>query len=138
MHPAMKSIAFSGLEAVRERVAVDFTDSEDMARQEFKEEADINTILHRFAVTGVIPPQRTPIYGDRDFDIDLHTGYIAMGEAQRAFLKLPKLLRDHFGTYLKMLDAVHDGSFKQLLVDAVAEIDAAKVVKPPLPPPDPE
>lgn len=137
MHPATKSIA-TAVADFRERVAVDFTDSEDMTRQEYKEEADINTILHRFAVTGVAPPTRTPVYGDRDFDIDLHAGYIAMADAQRAFLKLPKLLREHYGTYLKMLDAVHDGSFKQLLIDAVDELDARRAAAPPAPPTEPE
>lgn len=84
-----------------------------MTRQEFKHELDINTILWRFKVSGVLPPPRPPMYGDHDFDLDLHTGFIALADAQRAFLRLPKELRDKYQTPAGMLDAVHSGDFKK-------------------------
>lgn len=129
MHPATKSIA-SAIADFREEVSIDFTNAGDATRQEFKQEADINWILTRFAVSGVTPPQRTPVYGDRDFDIDLHTGYIAMGDAQRAFNRLPPLLREEYKSYLGLLDAVHNGTFK----DALLEADTERGAPPPAPP----
>lgn len=84
-----------------------------MARQEFRDEMDINTILDRFKVTGVLPPMKTPTYGDQDFDLDLHTGFIALSQAQDAFWKLPPELREKYKSPAGMLDAVHTGEFKK-------------------------
>lgn len=96
-----------------------------VTRQEHKHETDINTILDRFKVSGVLPPSRQPVYGDRDFDLDLHTGFIALAEAQRAFLNLPAELREKYGNPAKMLDAVHSGDFrKDLEAHEVARGDA--------------
>lgn len=140
MYPATKSIAWAP-DNLRENVALDFTNAGDATRQEFKQEADVNWILHRFNVTGAVPPQRTPIWGERDFDIDLHTGYLAIADAQRGFNRLPLTLRQEYGNYMGLLDAVHKGTFKQDLqtaIDDVAreqeEAAATREASPPQPP----
>lgn len=109
----------------------------DATRQEFKKEADVNTILNRFAVTGVMPPLRTPIYGERDFDIDLHTGYLALDDAQRAFNKLPRQLRERYGTFTGLLDAIHNKTFKDDLQRAIDEEAALAGLDREAPPPEP-
>lgn len=109
----------------------------DATRQEFKKEADVNTILDRFAVSGVMPPLRTPIYGERDFDIDLHTGYLALDDAQRAFNKLPRQLRERYGTFTGLLDAIHNKTFKDDLQRAIDEEAALADLNREAPPPQP-
>lgn len=101
---------------------LDCSGDKDMARQEFKHEANINTIMDRFQRTGMAPAMRQPVFGDHDFDLDLHGGFIALHEAQRAFLNLPKELRDKYKNPQGMLDAVHDGTMHKDLAD----LDAAR------------
>lgn len=111
-----------------EHPQIDCSDLPDMTRQEFKLEADINTIVNRFGLTGQIA-LRQPVFGERNFDIDLHTGFLAIEEAQRGFLSLPRELRAKYRNPQGLLNAVHDGSFKTDLQEIATRPEA--------PPPEP-
>lgn len=106
MHPPTKDQADLG----QDNVTLDASDrpgNKDMARQEFKDEADINYMLSRFGVTA---PRGTPTYGEWDEAIDLQTALIAVEEAKYAFGRLPKPLRDKFDNMADLLRAVDNGS----------------------------
>lgn len=97
----------------------------DMTRQEFKDEADINTMLSKFGVTAA---RGTPVYGEWDDTIDLQSAIASVREAKAGYNKLPKELRDKFTSMEEMLTAVNNGS----LVIKDAEPPAADA--PPVPP----
>jgi phage internal scaffolding protein len=68
-----------------------------MAQQQFREEADINTIMERFGRTGeIIAPVRMPQYGDFTGVNDYHTAMNAVVEAQASFDALPAAVRARF------------------------------------------
>lgn len=68
-----------------------------LAQQQFREEADINTILERFGRTGeVIAPARLPQYGDFVDVTDYHSAMNAIIQAQDSFDSLPAKLRARF------------------------------------------
>lgn len=64
------------------------------AVQSQKEEADINTIVRNFGVTGKLPVSvRTPMYGDFTEVQDYRSSLEAIREAERSFLAMPSELR---------------------------------------------
>lgn len=68
-----------------------------MAQQNEKEEADINTIVRRFGLTGEMPQGfRIPQYGDFSEITDYQTALNAVKQANEAFLQLPAALRSRF------------------------------------------
>ena len=68
-----------------------------LAQQQFKDECDINTILERFAITGVLPQNvRAPQYGDFTDAMDYHTALNAVIAADHAFMELPAAVRSRF------------------------------------------
>ena len=79
----------------------------DTARQEFKEESDINYMLSRFGIT---QPRGTPTYGEWDDSIDLQMALESVREAREGFNRLPKELRDKFPRMEDILRAVDNGS----------------------------
>jgi phage internal scaffolding protein len=68
-----------------------------LAQQQFRDEADINTILERFGRTGeVIVPVRPPEFGDFSEVTDYHSAMNMIIEAQGAFDALPARIRKEF------------------------------------------
>lgn len=69
-----------------------------MARQEFKEECDINTIMERYQTTGMLPANvHEPVYVDfSDIPDDLMGLMARLDEAQGAFMSLPARVRAEF------------------------------------------
>lgn len=68
-----------------------------LAVQSQKEEADINTIVRNFGVTGQIPQGvRVPSYGDFDLVDDYRSALEAIKEAEVSFMKMPADVRDRF------------------------------------------
>lgn len=107
--------------------ALDCSDLPDMARQEFKDETDVNIILARYGVDGL---KRDPTFGEIDFDVDLQQSLNAISTTEAAVENLPQELRDKYPTWLHMLRGVYSGSFKRDLETqkanaAKAAIDAA-------------
>lgn len=66
--------------------------------QSQKEEADINTIVRKFGVTGTVPGNiRTPLNVDFDGVFDFQSAMNTINEAQRAFSLMPAEVRKRFG-----------------------------------------
>jgi len=104
-----------------------------MTRQEFAEEADINSIMARYDKVGVwpLPPNdAVPQYLDVTNVPDLMTAMQVMEDAQRAFMTLPATVRREFDN-----DPVQFVAFAED-PDNLAQMREWKLA-PPAPPPDP-
>lgn len=83
---------------VSRETGLDCSEFEDMAKQEFKEEVDINTIVRRFNITGELPQNvRQPEYGDFTGISDYHSAVTAIAQAHEAFDAMPAEVRERFG-----------------------------------------
>jgi len=80
---------------------------EDMTRQEFKDEADINKILHRH---GVMP--RPVQYGEWNFDEDLTSSVMARRQVDEAFMALPLEVRQQYPNMSAVWAAIASGALK--------------------------
>jgi phage internal scaffolding protein len=68
-----------------------------LAKQSFKEECDINTIVRMFGVTGKVPVTAIePSYGDFSGVNDYHSAMNKIKEAEASFMALPAKLRQKF------------------------------------------
>lgn len=68
------------------------------AQQQFKEECDINTIVRRFGVTGMVNAStKVPSYGDFTGVSNYHQAMNVVAQANTAFHELPAHLRYKFG-----------------------------------------
>lgn len=114
MHPPTKDQTDIGVD----NPTIDCSNDKDMARQEFKNEADIAYMLSKF---GVIAPRGTPTYGEWDDTIDLMTAISSVNDAKEAYLKLPEELRAKFTSMEQLLDAVSNGSL--VLKDEEAPVE---------------
>ena len=66
-------------------------------QQNQREEADINTIVKRFGLTGQLPENvRAPQYGDFTEVIDYHTALNAVRAAEESFMEMPAEIRSRF------------------------------------------
>lgn len=106
MHPPLKDQTDIGVE----NPGIDASDrpgNKDMARQEFKDEADVNYMLAKF---GVAPPRNAPTYGEWDDSIDLQSAIASVRDALGAYERLPADLRERFTSMEGLLNAVTNGS----------------------------
>ena len=68
-----------------------------LAQQHYKDECDINTILERFNITGLLPESPlSPKYGDFSGITDYHSALNAVIAAQDQFDGLPAQIRARF------------------------------------------
>lgn len=68
-----------------------------LAQQSFKDDADINVMLEKFKVTGVMPQGVVmPTYGDFDGVSDYRTAVDALKKASDAFMDMPANVRKRF------------------------------------------
>lgn len=68
-----------------------------LAQQHYKEECDINTILQKFSITGILPEAPlSPRYGDFSGISDYHTALNRVIAAQDEFESLPAQIRARF------------------------------------------
>lgn len=68
-----------------------------LTKQEFKEEADINTLVKRFGLGWEIPAGlRKPQYGDFTGVTDYHSACLAIAQANESFDNLPAEVRREF------------------------------------------
>jgi len=83
---------------------------EGRTQQHHAEDADINTIVRRFGLTGELPPARTaPEFGDFTNATDFHTAMNAVKHAEQVFMGYPAELRARFNHDPgALLDFVHD------------------------------
>lgn len=68
-----------------------------LAQQQFKDDVDINVLLERFQVTGVMPQGVVlPSYGDFSAVVDFRSAQDALRRARDAFMELPAQVRSRF------------------------------------------
>lgn len=98
----MKAIEVRGAynydsDAVAKACGTVFDPDEDRTQQQFAEEADINTIVKRFGLTGELPsPVSVPMTGDFTGATDFHTAMNLVVQADSEFMRLPAELRRRF------------------------------------------
>lgn len=79
------------------------TTEEDKTRQEFKQDADVNTTLlrHGLPVAGL----KTPVYTDNNTDIDLQDAIQIVETVRTAHADLPEHIRARYPTWQHLLTA---------------------------------
>lgn len=83
--------------------------SKDFARQEYKDEADVNKLMYRFGV-GLLGGQRQPQWGQEiDYDLDLQTALNSVAEAKQAWWGLPDNLKNAYPSWRELLNALESG-----------------------------
>lgn len=82
-----------------EMPVVDCSGDVDRTKQSMKEECDVNKIVARFEVTGMMNhlQRRQPVYADVSSVGDYHEALQRVDEARRSFMTLPAKVRLHFG-----------------------------------------
>lgn len=112
MHPAERTQADGQQDAYSDdsgldcSLEVDGHDNKDMARQEFKDETNVNTILARFGIQSHnLPPQ----FRELDFSLDLQQALGAIAAAKAAYAILPQELRNTYPSVSQFLAAMESG-----------------------------
>ena len=90
-----------------------------MTQQQFKDDADINNIIAKFEVTGVLgdplqPATRTPQFGDFSEMPSYQEAQNVLVQARNAFMALPSNIRERFGNnpeaYFDFVQNLKEGS----------------------------
>jgi phage internal scaffolding protein len=106
-----------------------------LAQQHFKDECDINTILEKFNITGLLPESPlSPRYGDFTAIGDYHTAMNRVMAAKDEFMTLPAQIRARFNNdpaqlieFLENSDNRKEAEQLGLVESAAAEVvEAAK------------
>lgn len=119
-----------------------FDGARDMARQEFREECDINHIMKRYSKTGVAPTAvGVARYGDFSEVGDYLSAQTVVLTAREQFEALPAVVRDRFGgDPVKFLQFVGDkknldeakklGLLKDEVVEPIVKVLVTNAVPP--------
>ena len=94
----------------KRRISLSFPATEGRTKQSFKDECDINTIMRRYAQTGVLEHTRReqPRYDDVT-GYDYQRAMDIVADARTAFAELPAAIRDRFNNDPgELLDFVQD------------------------------
>lgn len=86
---------------------IDCTAAEDMTRQEFKDEADVNVVLRKFGI-GALTTMRHPMFGNYDENIQFQDMMASIEPARRAYDDLPLELRQRYPTLATFLTALEE------------------------------
>jgi len=71
---------------------------DSLAVQSQRDEADINTIVRRFGLSGELPQGvRAPTYGDFEDIVDFQSAMNAVRGAEESFMAMPAEVRSRFG-----------------------------------------
>jgi len=108
---------------------------ESRTKQSFADEADINTIVRRFNLTGELPKDlRVPQYADFAEVVDYHSAMLQLRAAQESFMALPAHVRARFHNEpAELVDFVSDEKNRaeaEKLGIAVPKVVPAPVVAP--------
>lgn len=72
-------------------------EDKSLAQQQFADDADINTIVRRFNLTGQLPDNvRAPQYADFEEVYDFQTAMNAIRSAEESFMAMPANVRSRF------------------------------------------
>lgn len=84
-------------------------DGEDMARQEFKDESDINVLIRKFGVSSFAPRPELSLRPDTDYDLDLQSALHAVADAKAAWFGMPADVRKAYPTWQSLLVGLDSG-----------------------------
>lgn len=104
------SIPFVTAYSQRTRAGMVFSEP-SLAKQSFKDECNINNIVKRSRVTGMLShlSSRQPRFMDLGSSTDFHSAMNTVIAAEKAFSELPSDLRERFSNDpAKLLEFVHD------------------------------
>ena len=109
---------------------IDFSNHEpSLTQQHFAEECDINNIVERYLISGVLgdplaSPSAEPMYGDYSSVSDFHAAQNLIAEATQTFDLLPASLRKRFDNDpAKLLAFLEDDSNREEAVKLGLLID---------------
>jgi len=126
--PAERTQVDGKQDAYSDAAGIDFSDTELMTRQEFKDEADLNILLSRFGVNTMVRTDGR--YGSEvDYNLDLAQALAAIESARRANLAVPDELREKYTDWRSVLNAAESGEYQadlQNLADWKAAEEAKK------------
>lgn len=113
---------------------------ESRTDQSGKEDADINTIVHRFGLTGVMPGAMVPpSYEDFTEVFDFQSAMNVITEARAKFMSMPASVRARFSNdpqiFLEFCGAEKDGVLVNLEEMRELGLAVPAKVEPPPPPP---
>lgn len=113
--PFLRTAYNYDMNAVSDETGLKCDPSEDKTQQQFAEEADINTIVRRFGLTGELPENiRVPQYGDFTGIGDYKEALNAVRAADEAFMQMPADLRYKFSNDpQRLLEFLADGKNRQ-------------------------
>lgn len=99
---------------------------ESLTQQSFKDEADINTIVRRFGLTGQLPQDlQMPVSGDFTGISDYHTAMNMVLAAQDEFLRVPADVRARFQNDPAQLMAFLDDPANRAEAESLGLVTAA-------------
>lgn len=102
---------------------LDCSGFEDLTRQEFKDEVDINTIIRRFPIVPQIHER-----GEADYTTTLHDVFIQGERLRERYELLPKAVRARYKNWFEVMDAAVRGDITNAdLADASEEAREAAV-----------
>ena len=114
---------------------------ETLAQQQFRDECDINTILDRFGVTGMVPTNvRQPLAMDFIEATDYQSALNALIEAEQSFMEMPAKVRAEFdndpGKFIDFFEREEnrERAIELGLIQKPAETPTQGAVPPPVPP----
>lgn len=112
-----------------------------LAQQQFRDECDINTILDRFGVTGMVPTNvRQPLAVDFIEATDYQSALNALMEAETSFMEMPAKIRAEFdndpGKFIDFFEREEnrERAIELGLIQKPAETPTQVAVPPPVPP----
>lgn len=105
---------------------LDCSNLPDMARQEFKDEADTNKLLARY---GVGVPQKPVTFSEAAFNMDLQQALEALNTARTAYHQMSPEIRQAYPTWRRLLDALQSG---KVVFDMPKTVPPAPEPKPPI------
>ena len=106
MQPAERTQTDGFGDHYSEATAIHFNPDDDMCRQEFRDECDINVILSRVGA-GDLRPVR---FGEAiDADYDLLLAFDAIRNAEASYAELPQDLRSRYKDVSALVDALDRG-----------------------------
>jgi len=110
---------------------IECTEAEDMARQEYKLQSDLQYQVTRF---GAGLPFKS---GEVNFDnLDLTRAFELIEESREAWLRLPGVVRDRYQSWASVEKAAASGELEQLLKTAGIDTGVVPVAKPAVSPSD--
>lgn len=113
MPPRVRTQTDGKQDEISRKLRRSFQGTDDHARQEFKNEQDINKMLARYGVPGAVAAQRATI-GEVNFDMDLQQSLHMLQETRAAYNRLPADLQQKYGSWQAILAAIEAGELTEL------------------------